>query len=80
MLFQLFRGNLDNWDLALIDTLVRNRRIVTFDNAGVAGSGGTTPDNRPGSSPRQIKIYPDAAGGFLFQHHDHFADIEAFLR
>jgi pimeloyl-ACP methyl ester carboxylesterase len=45
VLLQHFRGNLDNWDPALIDTLARNRRVVTFDNAGVAGSSGTTPDN-----------------------------------
>ena len=38
-----FRGNLDNWDPALVDALARNRRIVTFDNAGVGGSTGTTP-------------------------------------
>jgi pimeloyl-ACP methyl ester carboxylesterase len=44
VLFQHFRGNLDNWDPALIDALARNRRVVTFDNAGVAGSSGTTPD------------------------------------
>jgi pimeloyl-ACP methyl ester carboxylesterase len=28
----------------------------------------------------QLKIYPDAAHGFLFQHHDEFAaDVLAFL-
>jgi pimeloyl-ACP methyl ester carboxylesterase len=28
----------------------------------------------------ELKIYPDAAHGFLFQHHDEFArDIDAFL-
>ena len=44
VLFQHFRGNLDNWDPALIDALARARRVVTFDNAGVGGSTGTTPD------------------------------------
>ena len=43
VLFQHFRGNLDNWDPALIDALASARRVVTFDNAGVAGSTGTTP-------------------------------------
>ena len=29
----------------------------------------------------QVKIYPDAAHGFLFQHHAEFArDVDAFLR
>src|SRR6478735_11760784 len=43
VLLQHFRGNLDNWDPALVDALAHNRRVVTFDNAGVAGSTGTTP-------------------------------------
>jgi pimeloyl-ACP methyl ester carboxylesterase len=44
VLLQHFRGNLDNWDPALIDALAAGRRVVTFDNAGVGGSSGTTPD------------------------------------
>jgi pimeloyl-ACP methyl ester carboxylesterase len=44
VLLQHFRGNLDNWDPALIDGLASARRVVTFDNAGVGGSTGTTPD------------------------------------
>lgn len=43
VLLQHFRGNLDNWDPALIDALAAGRRVVTFDNAGVGGSIGTTP-------------------------------------
>ncbi|HEY1520369.1 MAG TPA: alpha/beta hydrolase [Solirubrobacteraceae bacterium] len=41
---QHFRGNLDNWDPALIDALARGRRVITFDNRGVAASSGTTPN------------------------------------
>jgi len=44
VLLQHFRGNLDNWDPALIDALASARRVITFDNAGVGGSTGTTPD------------------------------------
>lgn len=44
VLLQHFRGNLDNWDPALIDALARDRTVVTFDNTGVGGSTGTTPD------------------------------------
>jgi pimeloyl-ACP methyl ester carboxylesterase len=44
VLLQHFRGNLDNWDPALIDALAATRRVITFDNAGVGGSAGTTPD------------------------------------
>jgi pimeloyl-ACP methyl ester carboxylesterase len=43
VLLQHFRGNLDNWDPALIDALASTRRVVAFDNAGVGGSTGTTP-------------------------------------
>ena len=45
VLLQHFRGNLDNWDPALVDALASTRRVVTFDNAGVGGSTGTTPDS-----------------------------------
>jgi pimeloyl-ACP methyl ester carboxylesterase len=40
---QHFRGNLDNWDPALIDALSPSRRVVAFDNVGVGGSSGSTP-------------------------------------
>jgi pimeloyl-ACP methyl ester carboxylesterase len=43
VLLQHFRGNLDNWDPALIDRLAADRQVVTFDNAGVGGSSGNTP-------------------------------------
>jgi pimeloyl-ACP methyl ester carboxylesterase len=41
ILLQHFRGSLDSWDPALIDKLAAGRRVVTFDNLGVADSGGT---------------------------------------
>ena len=44
VLLQHFRGNLDNWDPALIDALASQRRVVTFDNVGVGGTNGTTPN------------------------------------
>jgi pimeloyl-ACP methyl ester carboxylesterase len=44
VMLQHFRGNLDNWDPALIDALARGRRVITFDNRGVAASSGTTPN------------------------------------
>jgi hypothetical protein len=44
VLLQHFRGNLDSWDPALIDALAASRRVITFDNSGVGGSTGTTPD------------------------------------
>jgi pimeloyl-ACP methyl ester carboxylesterase len=42
VLLQHFRGNLDNWDPALIDALASDRRVVAFDNVGVGGTNGTT--------------------------------------
>ena len=44
VLFQHFRGNLDNWDPALVDALAATRRVITFDNAGVGASTGSTPN------------------------------------
>jgi pimeloyl-ACP methyl ester carboxylesterase len=43
LLLQRFRGNLDAWDPALIDSLAPARRVITFDNVGVGGTTGTTP-------------------------------------
>jgi pimeloyl-ACP methyl ester carboxylesterase len=44
VLLQHFRGNLDNWDPALVDALAADRRVVPFDNVGVAATTGTTPN------------------------------------
>jgi pimeloyl-ACP methyl ester carboxylesterase len=44
VLLQHFRGNLDNWDAALVDALAAERRVVTFDNVGVGASTGSTPN------------------------------------
>jgi pimeloyl-ACP methyl ester carboxylesterase len=45
VLLQHFRGNLDNWDPALIDDLAASRQVVTFDNVGVGRTNGTTPSS-----------------------------------
>jgi pimeloyl-ACP methyl ester carboxylesterase len=44
VLLQHFRGNLDNWDPALVDALAAERRMVTFDNVGVGATTGATPN------------------------------------
>jgi pimeloyl-ACP methyl ester carboxylesterase len=44
VLLQHFRGNLDNWDPALVDALAADRRVVTFDNVGVGATTGSTPN------------------------------------
>jgi len=43
VLLQHFRGNLDNWDPALVDALAADRRVITFDNVGVGATTGSTP-------------------------------------
>jgi len=40
---QHFRGNLDNWDPALIDPIAAEREVVLVDNTGVGGSTGRVP-------------------------------------
>ena len=45
VLLQHFRGNLDNWDPALVDALAAQRRVIAFDNVGVAATTGTTPSS-----------------------------------
>ncbi len=42
LLLQHFRGNLDNWDPALVDALATQRKVVAFDNVGVGGTSGAT--------------------------------------
>lgn len=36
---------LDDWDPSIIDGLAAKHRVILFDNRGVGGSKGTTPDN-----------------------------------
>jgi pimeloyl-ACP methyl ester carboxylesterase len=42
---QHFRGNLDNWDPALVDRLASDREVILVDNRGVGASTGVVPDN-----------------------------------
>jgi pimeloyl-ACP methyl ester carboxylesterase len=41
---QHFRGNIDNWDPKLVDQIAAERDVILFDNTGVGGTGGSTPD------------------------------------
>ncbi len=60
---QHFRGNLDNWDPALIDALARGRRVITFDNRGVAASSGTTPEHDRADGARRDRLHRCAGVG-----------------
>jgi pimeloyl-ACP methyl ester carboxylesterase len=42
---QHFRGNLDNWDPALVDRLAGDREVILLANRGVGASTGAVPDN-----------------------------------
>ncbi len=39
------RGNLDSWDPALIEKLASERTVITFNNRGVASTGGQAPES-----------------------------------
>jgi pimeloyl-ACP methyl ester carboxylesterase len=41
---QHFRGNIDNWDPKLVDRIAAEHDVILFDNTGVGGSTGTTPN------------------------------------
>jgi pimeloyl-ACP methyl ester carboxylesterase len=75
---QHFRGNLDNWDPALVDRLAEDREVIQLDNRGVGSSTGTVPDNVPDMARdalrfvdvlglRQIDLLGFSLGGFVAQ-------------
>jgi pimeloyl-ACP methyl ester carboxylesterase len=43
LFLQHFRGNLDNWDPLLVDTIAARREVILLDNTGVGSSSGTVP-------------------------------------
>ncbi len=61
VLLQHFRGNLDNWDPALVDALAADRRVVAFDNTGVGASSGATP-HTVAEMARDALAFLDALG------------------
>lgn len=48
VLLNRFRGTMDHWDPALIEALSSERRVILFDNVGMAHTNGTTPDTLAG--------------------------------
>jgi pimeloyl-ACP methyl ester carboxylesterase len=48
---------MDHWDPAVTDGLVGNRPVILFDNTGVAGSSGQTPDT--------VEAQADNAAAFI---------------
>jgi pimeloyl-ACP methyl ester carboxylesterase len=43
LFLQHFRGNLDNWDPLLVDTIAERREVILLDNTGVGLSSGRVP-------------------------------------
>jgi pimeloyl-ACP methyl ester carboxylesterase len=59
--FQHFRGNLDNWDPALVDDIAEQREVVLFDASGVGLSTGQVPATF-GDFGRDALAFVDALG------------------
>jgi pimeloyl-ACP methyl ester carboxylesterase len=58
---QHFRGNLDNWDPALVDRLAGDREVILLANRGVGASTGVVPDNVDDMT-RDVLRFIDALG------------------
>ena len=61
VMLQHFRGNLDNWDPALVDRLAQDREVILLDNRGVGGSTGVVPENVT-TMARDALAFIDALG------------------
>ena len=79
ILLQHFRGNLDNWDPALVDALAEERQVIAFDNRGVGASSGSTPTTVEDMASdaasfiaalgfEQVDLFGFSLGGFIAQH------------
>jgi pimeloyl-ACP methyl ester carboxylesterase len=58
---QLFIGNLDNWDPAVLDGLADDREVITFNNAGISSSTGEVPKTVAGMA-KNAEAFIDALG------------------
>src|SRR5437764_8759216 len=61
VMLQHFRGNLDNWDPALVDRLAQEREVILLDNRGVGGSTGVVPESVTAMA-RDALAFIDALG------------------
>jgi pimeloyl-ACP methyl ester carboxylesterase len=78
LFLQHFRGNLDNWDPALVDAIAVEHDVILLDNSGVGLSNGTTPDTIDGLADDVltfidtlrltcIDLFGFSTGGFVAQ-------------
>jgi pimeloyl-ACP methyl ester carboxylesterase len=63
-------GNLDNWDPRIIESIAKERHVITFDNRGVGATTGVVPDS--------IEAMADDATGFIRSLGFDKVDIFAF--
>ncbi|OLT16479.1 alpha/beta hydrolase [Pseudonocardia sp. CNS-139] len=61
LFLQHFRGNLDNWDPALVDPVAAQREVVLVDYAGVGGSSGV-PQRTVAALVHDVLAFVDALG------------------
>lgn len=61
VLLQHFRGNLDNWDPAVVDALATGRELILLDNRGVGLSSGSVPST-VAEMARDVIAFTDALG------------------
>jgi pimeloyl-ACP methyl ester carboxylesterase len=75
---QHFRGGLDNWDPLVTDGLAQGSQVILFNNAGIASSGGESPDHIAGMASHvlafldalgltKIDLFGFSMGGFVAQ-------------
>jgi pimeloyl-ACP methyl ester carboxylesterase len=75
---QHFRGGLDNWDPLVTDGLAEGGQVILFNNAGIASSGGESPNHIAGMAAHvlafldalgitNIDLFGFSMGGFVAQ-------------
>jgi len=78
IMFQHFTGNMENWDPDLINGLAEHFKVIIFDNKGVGGSEGTSPDNISDMAKdaesfidalgyKKVNLFGFSMGGFITQ-------------
>ncbi|MEV4127259.1 alpha/beta hydrolase [Nocardia sp. NPDC049707] len=77
VLLQHFRGGMDHWDPAVTDGLAAHRKVILFNNTGVASSSGQTPNTVEAQAddaaefiralPAPIDLLGFSLGGYVAQ-------------
>jgi len=78
LLIPHYRAGMDHWDPAVTDGFARSRPVILFDNAGVSGSSGETPDTVEAMADRaadfisalglpEVDVLGHSIGGYIAQ-------------